>query len=80
MSLSFQDTYNIRNYFLCACFTGRKLKCIKKSDFFHGYTEHLRELGIEYPEPFPDALPTDCSLVLFPHNSFSPEREAGKFE
>lgn len=42
MIFSFQNLYNVRNYFFSAYFTGRKLKCRHKGDFSHGYREPTR--------------------------------------
>lgn len=64
MSLSFQDLYNVRNYFFCACFTGRKMKYRKKSHFFHGYVEHLKRTRNWVSRVL--ALPTNYCLVLSP--------------
>lgn len=77
MSLSFQDLSSIRNYFLCAYFTGRNLKYRNKSDFFHGYTEHVKAQGTEDPESFCDALPTNYSLVLSLSHFLSQKKRQG---
>lgn len=63
----------------CAYFAGSKLNCRNKSEFSHACAEHVKELELNIQSLFMMFYSQTTLLSSPPHDSFSPEIEAGKF-